>query len=250
MIDAWTRPSTRPRRPPDAAADAAEVLAAAADAAIGRRRAPPNRSSPGRDAPATSASGRPVIATPGAVHGAVPAGRGRNGSRGRWGVRWRHQARSASSSSRTPRASRPGLVELSRADGAHGGVVAAGGTDDGRIGTSFDLVTAGIAARRTRGGRGGALRPRVCDPHRGDRHRLPRRRGACPRALVDAPLVEGGVAAAVAAEAGDDLDQVVAAAESARDGGTAIDTAAAPDARGSVMPRTSAAASIRYTRGS
>ena len=34
--------------------------------------------------------------------------------------------------------------------------------------------------------------------------------------IVDAPLVEGGVAAAVAAESGDDLDEVVAAAESAR----------------------------------
>ena len=34
--------------------------------------------------------------------------------------------------------------------------------------------------------------------------------------IVDAPLVEGGVAAAVAAESGDDLDAVVAAAESAR----------------------------------
>ena len=38
--------------------------------------------------------------------------------------------------------------------------------------------------------------------------------------IVDAPLVEGGVAAAVAAEAGEDLEHVVVAAESARGAGS------------------------------
>ena len=95
-------------------------------------------------------------------------------------------------------------------------LVAAGGTDDGRIGTSFDLVSAGISEADA--GEGVAV---LCDlgsailtaetalDFLGDEERARVR-------IVDAPLVEGGVAAAVAAESGDDLDAVVAAAESAR----------------------------------
>jgi phosphoenolpyruvate---glycerone phosphotransferase subunit DhaM len=111
-----------------------------------------------------------------------------------------------------------GLVDLARQMAPSAALVAAGGTDDGRIGTSFDLVSAGIGAADA--GEGVAV---LCDlgsailtaetalDFLDDDVRARVR-------IVDAPLVEGGVAAAVSAEAGDDLEQVVAAAESARGG--------------------------------
>jgi len=97
-------------------------------------------------------------------------------------------------------------------------VVAAGGTDDGRLGTSTDLITAAIAAADT--GDGVLLIPDLgssvlsaralladLDPHdSGERVRL-----------VDAPFVEGAAAAAVAACGGLDLATVANAAEEARD---------------------------------
>ena len=109
-----------------------------------------------------------------------------------------------------------GLVDLARQMAPTASLVAAGGTDDGRIGTSFDLVSAGISEADA--GEGVAV---LCDlgsailtaetalDFLDDEERARVR-------IVDAPLVEGGVAAAVAAESGDDLDAVVAAAESAR----------------------------------
>jgi PTS hybrid protein len=91
-------------------------------------------------------------------------------------------------------------------------LVAAGGTDDGGIGTSFDRVTAAIGEADA--GQGVVLlcdlgsavltaetAVELLDPEQQDRVRI-----------ADAPLVEGGVAAAVAAEGGGDLDAVVAAA--------------------------------------
>ncbi|MGW9631455.1 dihydroxyacetone kinase phosphoryl donor subunit DhaM [Agromyces sp. NPDC055520] len=115
-----------------------------------------------------------------------------------------------------------GLVQLARQMAPTATLFAAGGTDDGRIGTSFDLVSAGIAAADSGAGvvvlcdLGSAILTAetaldFLDDEVRDRVRI-----------VDAPLVEGGVAAAVAAESGDTLDLVVAAAESARwagDGG-------------------------------
>jgi phosphoenolpyruvate---glycerone phosphotransferase subunit DhaM len=109
-----------------------------------------------------------------------------------------------------------GLVDLARQMAPEVALVAAGGTDDGRIGTSFDRVSAGIAEADS--GAGVAV---LCDLGSAiltaetaldflDEEVRARVR------IVDAPLVEGGVAAAVAAEAGDPLDAVVAAAESAR----------------------------------
>ena len=109
-----------------------------------------------------------------------------------------------------------GLVDLARQMAPEVTLVAAGGTDDGRIGTSFDRVSAGIAEADS--GAGVAV---LCDlgsailtaetalDFLDDQLRTRVR-------IVDAPLVEGGVAAAVAAEAGDPLDAVIAAAESAR----------------------------------
>ncbi|WP_104192681.1 dihydroxyacetone kinase phosphoryl donor subunit DhaM [Cryobacterium sp. Y82] len=108
-----------------------------------------------------------------------------------------------------------GLVELVRQMAPTVRLVAAGGTDSGGIGTSFEKVSAGISAAN--GGVGVVI---LCDlgsailtaetaldfleETEQDQVRI-----------VDAPLVEGGVAAAVAAEIGGGLDEVVAAAQSA-----------------------------------
>ena len=251
MIDAWTPAVDAAEAAAGSGADAAAVLSAAADAAgAGADRDRTARRPEGsRELPrgAQRRSSRPGCT----VHRAAVAGCSRHGRRGGGGVRWRHPAKSAWSSSRTPRASRTGLVELSRARWRPtAALVAAGGTDDGRIGTSFDLVSTGIAARRTRGRASSVL----CDlgsailtaetalDFLDDDVRARVR-------IVDAPLVEGGVAAAVAAEAGDDLDQVVAAAESARDGsGPRSTRLPRPMPRGSVT-REVGAASIRSLAG-
>jgi len=119
-----------------------------------------------------------------------------------------------------------GLVDLAGQMAGTVRLVAAGGTDEGGIGTSFDKVSAAIESADT--GEGVAV---LCDlgsailtaetaldflddPIR-ERVRI-----------VDAPLVEGGVAAAVAAEGGASLADVVAAAESAR--GAGYEAAASP----------------------
>jgi PTS hybrid protein len=93
-------------------------------------------------------------------------------------------------------------------------VVAAGGTDDGRIGTSYQRVADAI----TKADRGHGV---VVLPDLGssvlttrsvlDDHPAP---GVL---LVDAPFVEGAVAAAVTAASGADLDTVAHAAKEARD---------------------------------
>jgi phosphoenolpyruvate---glycerone phosphotransferase subunit DhaM len=93
-------------------------------------------------------------------------------------------------------------------------VVAAGGTDDGHIGTSYALIAKAIAEADQ--GAGVIVLPdlgssvlttrTVLDDH--------------PRAdvaVVDAPFVEGAVAAVVIAATGGDLDAVITAAKEARD---------------------------------
>lgn len=123
-----------------------------------------------------------------------------------------------------------GLVDLARQMAPSAALIAAGGTDDGRIGTSFDLVSAAIADADS--GAGVAV---LCDLGSAiltaetaldflDDDVRGRVR------IVDAPLVEGGVAAAVAAEAGEALEQVVGAAESARGGAVAGEAAPAASA--------------------
>ena len=93
----------------------------------------------------------------------------------------------------------------------------AGGTDDGRIGTSYERIAAAIE-RADRGAGvviltdlGSAVltaRTVLADRKAGD--------GPEP-VLVDAPFVEGAVAAAVLAGTGADLTEVAAAAVEARD---------------------------------
>ncbi|GAA4684969.1 PTS fructose transporter subunit IIA [Phytohabitans rumicis] len=93
-------------------------------------------------------------------------------------------------------------------------VLAAGGTDEGGLGTSYDLVHA--AVEKADAGAGVLVLPdlgssvltarAVLDDH--------------PRpgvVIVDAPFVEGAIAAAAIAATGADLPTVVAAAEEARD---------------------------------
>jgi PTS hybrid protein len=95
-------------------------------------------------------------------------------------------------------------------------IATAGGTDDGRIGTSMAKVQQ--ALRRADGGAGVLILPDLgssvltvrtllADPE----DDLPE-----PLAVADAPFVEGAVAATVTAAAGGDLKMVLGAAEEAR----------------------------------
>ena len=108
-----------------------------------------------------------------------------------------------------------GLVDLARQMAPTVRLEAAGGTDDGRIGTSFDKVTAAIGAADAGAGAvvlcdlGSAIMTADTALEFLDDDQRARVR------IADAPLVEGGVAASVAAESGESLDAVVRAAESA-----------------------------------
>lgn len=123
-----------------------------------------------------------------------------------------------------------GLVELAAQMAPDAALVAAGGTDDGRIGTSFDRVSEAIAEADSGAGvvvlcdLGSAILTSETALDFLDDEQRARVR------IVDAPLVEGGVAAAVAAQAGDALETVVGAARSA--GGEAGPVPAAAEASG------------------
>ncbi|WP_022884048.1 dihydroxyacetone kinase phosphoryl donor subunit DhaM [Glaciibacter superstes] len=123
-----------------------------------------------------------------------------------------------------------GLVDLARQMAPSVALVAAGGTDDGGIGTSFEKVSEGIVLAGSGSGvvvlcdLGSAILTAdtaldFLDDVLRDRVEV-----------VDAPLVEGGVAAAVAAETGGDLGAVVAAAHSAGPGHPSAGEAAVVDA--------------------
>jgi phosphoenolpyruvate---glycerone phosphotransferase subunit DhaM len=104
-----------------------------------------------------------------------------------------------------------GVVELAAQMAGSVAIVAAGGTDDGGIGTSFGKVQAGLGAADS--GDGVVV---LCDLGSAvltaetalEMHDAPER-----IRIADAPIVEGAVAAAVAAESGGALEQVLAAAE-------------------------------------
>jgi phosphoenolpyruvate---glycerone phosphotransferase subunit DhaM len=97
-------------------------------------------------------------------------------------------------------------------------VIAAGGTDDGRLGTSTDRISSAIDAADA--GDGVLLIPDLGSSVLSALSLLgdldPQHSGKLIR-LADAPFVEGAVAAAVAASTGLDLAAVAAAAEEARD---------------------------------
>lgn len=114
-----------------------------------------------------------------------------------------------------------GTVELARQMAADVPLVAAGGTDDGGIGTSFEAITDGIAELTAADAvvvlcdLGSAYLTTdtaldfLDDEARARVH------------VSQAPLVEGTVAAAVAAQTGGDAEAVLAAAASA--GGSTLD---------------------------
>ncbi|MFC7430470.1 MULTISPECIES: dihydroxyacetone kinase phosphoryl donor subunit DhaM [unclassified Agrococcus] len=120
-----------------------------------------------------------------------------------------------------------GIVELAGQMAGDVAIVAAGGTDDGGIGTSFDRVMAALGEADSGDGvvvlcdLGSAVltAETALDLLDDDaRERV---------AIADAPIVEGAVAAAVAAQAGDSLADVLAAARSAN--GAAAPAEAAPE---------------------
>jgi PTS hybrid protein len=93
-------------------------------------------------------------------------------------------------------------------------IAAAGGTDDGGIGTSIDRVRRAVRAA-------GASAGVVILPDHGSsvltvRALLAEEDFPGPVALADAPFVEGAVAATVTAAAGGDVKAVLQAAEEAR----------------------------------
>ena len=113
-----------------------------------------------------------------------------------------------------------GLVALARQMAPSTTLVAAGGMDDEGIGTSFDKISAALLEADAGAGvvvlcdLGSAILTAETAVEFLDDDLRERVR------IADAPLVEGGVAAAVAAEIGGDLDAVLSAAESA--GGTPV----------------------------
>src|SRR5690606_29806795 len=107
-----------------------------------------------------------------------------------------------------------GLVEVAAQMAPDVDIRAAGGTDDGRVGTSFDLAEQAVTGALSAGadavvvltdlGSATLTAESVLEMLEDERVRL-----------VDAPFVEATVAAAVAAQGGGDLDAVVAAAGTA-----------------------------------
>ena len=108
-----------------------------------------------------------------------------------------------------------GVVELAGQMAGTTRIIAAGGTDGGGIGTSFDAVSAAIGRADDGDGvvvlcdLGSAILTAetaldFLDDDLRDRVRI-----------ADAPVVEGAVAASVAAETGGDLESVLSAAQSA-----------------------------------
>ena len=105
-----------------------------------------------------------------------------------------------------------GVVELAAQMAPSVPLIAAGGTDDGGIGTSYDRVLQAI--KEADQGQGvlliGDLGSAILTAETAvDLLEDPPAGGV---RVLDVPIVEGGVAAAVAAESGDDLDAVIRAA--------------------------------------
>lgn len=106
-----------------------------------------------------------------------------------------------------------GLVELITQLAPDVTVETAAGTEDGRIGTSADLVAAAVTAADS--GDGVVIVPDLGSAVLSVRVAL-EDAPSDTVVLVDAPFVEGAVSAAVTAGTGATLAEVVAAAEEAR----------------------------------
>lgn len=107
-----------------------------------------------------------------------------------------------------------GLVELIAQLAPDVTVVTAAGTDDGRIGTSPDAVAAALGSADS--GDGVVVIPDLGSAVLSVRVALEDAPSETT-VLVDAPFVEGAVSAAVTAGTGATLDEVVAAANEARE---------------------------------
>ena len=106
-----------------------------------------------------------------------------------------------------------GLVELIAQLAPDVTVTTAAGTEDGRIGTSADLVATAVAAADS--GDGVVIVPDLGSAVLSVRVAL-EDAPSDTVVLVDAPFVEGAVSAAVTAGTGATLAEVIAAAEEAR----------------------------------
>jgi phosphoenolpyruvate---glycerone phosphotransferase subunit DhaM len=93
-------------------------------------------------------------------------------------------------------------------------IIAAGGTDDGDLGTSAAKVSRGLSLADS--GAGVVVLPDMGSAVLTVRAVLDDHGDATGVLLVDAPFVEGAVAATVTAAAGGDVKAVAAAAEEAR----------------------------------
>jgi len=108
-----------------------------------------------------------------------------------------------------------GVAELAgQVSGGTVTIVAAGGTDDGELGTSAAKVEAALA--RAESGAGVLVLPDLGSAVLIVRALLAEQPDAAVT-IADAPFVEGAVAATVAAAVGADLTAVAKAAEEARD---------------------------------
>lgn len=95
-------------------------------------------------------------------------------------------------------------------------IVGIGGTEDGRLGTSPDALVA--AVEKVSRGAGVLVIPDLGSSVLTARAYLAEQDDGHPQvSLADAPFVEGAVSAAVAASSGASLQDVLAAAEGARD---------------------------------
>jgi phosphoenolpyruvate---glycerone phosphotransferase subunit DhaM len=107
-----------------------------------------------------------------------------------------------------------GLAELAvQMAGPEVRIERAGGADDGRLGTSEDLVRGAIKTAEQ--GEGVVVLGDLGSAFLTVRHVLERNSNGRVR-VVDAPLVEGAIAAAVTSSAGLPLDDVARAAEETR----------------------------------
>ncbi|NEN06126.1 HPr family phosphocarrier protein [Diaminobutyricibacter tongyongensis] len=141
-----------------------------------------------------------------------------------------------------------GIAEVAGQMAPSVALVAAGGTDGGGIGTSFVKVTSAIDEADAGAGAvvlsdlGSALMiAETVHDQLPDDQRL-------RVAIVDAPFVEGGVAAAVAAETGGDLVAVVAAAEGARQAWEGMAESASPPASGAGSAGSGPSSEVRFVR--
>jgi phosphoenolpyruvate---glycerone phosphotransferase subunit DhaM len=107
-----------------------------------------------------------------------------------------------------------GAVELAAQMAPDVVLLAAGGTMDGRIGTSLEKVLA--ALDKVSGGNGAVILTDLGSAVMTAESALEFAEGDAEMVLADAPLVEGLVAAAVAAQGGGDVQAVKRAAEAVR----------------------------------